>query len=158
MTRGAGTCGRQGLRRLALYNASCERNYISGRFATYARSNQLLDLSELKEDSGETVALIWTCPGLGRYNKRTKLWVAQDAVFDVLFGLENNFNALLHQFSEGIKAGNLAREIPPISFETGVDEGFLLQVTLTTANAKPPAVLMPTLTEIRALLDHIGCL
>jgi hypothetical protein len=161
MTIGAGTCKRRGLRVLALYNASCERNYISGRFATYARNNQLLDMTELKEDSGEIVALIWTCPGLGRlgrYKQRTIFWVAPEAVFDVLFGPEKNFNALPHhtgQFDEGIKAGQLTREIPPMSFETGVDEGFLLPVnTSTTADDKLPAVLMPTLTEIQAQLDY----
>lgn len=138
---------------LALYNASCERNYISGRFAAYARENHLVD----KERKG-IVALVWTCPGLGhsgRYKQRTIFWVAQDAAFDVLFCPENNNNVSINhagQFDKGIEAGHLMKEI---SFEAGVHRGFLLPVyTSTETNSSCSSTLMPTLSQIRAQLDN----
>ncbi len=81
---------------------------------------------ESTEENREIVALVWS-PGLGRlgqYEQCTIFWVAPDAVFDVLFGAEKNFNALpnhIYQFDEGIEAGHLKKEITPMSFEIGID-------------------------------------
>jgi hypothetical protein len=144
---------------LALYNASCKHNYISGWFVEYAKKNQLLD-SPNSDEHRDVVTLVWRCAGLGRlgrYRQRTMFEVAPKADFDILFGPEENTNSSsskADQFDKGIQEGHMTRKIPKISFESGIDSGFLVPVKQSSPDSTDsegnPA---PTLAEIKAQLD-----
>ncbi|PMD43711.1 hypothetical protein L207DRAFT_510217 [Hyaloscypha variabilis F] len=114
---------------VALFNESCNRNYISSKFAK--NRLQILD-DNTEEDVDGDCWLVWVCEGLGRYQQRTVFWIAQDADFDLLFGYEQNQNTLDHQnqqFQNGINNGTLKTDLRGWkSFQGGIKDDFLLPV------------------------------
>lgn len=96
---------------VALFNESCNRNYVSSQFA----KNRLRILNNNTEkDVDGDCWLVWVCEGLGRYQQRTVFWIAKDADFDLLFGYEQNQNTPDHQnqqFQNGINNGILKTEL-----------------------------------------------
>jgi hypothetical protein len=144
---------------VALFNESCNRNYISSKFA----KNRLRILDNNREEDVDSDCwLVWVCEGLGRYQQRTVFWIAKDADFDLLFGYEQNQNTHDHQhqqFQNGINNGTLKTELPRWkSFQGGIKDDFLLPVGwVADGNYLSGSPRMPSLADIKGqLADQLG--
>jgi len=143
---------------VALFNESCNRNYVSSQFA----KNRLRILNNnTEEDVDGDCRLVWVCEGLGRYQQRTVFWIAKDADFDLLFGYEQNQNTPDHQnqqFQNGINNGTLKTELPRWkSFQGGIKDDFLLPVgRVADENYLSGSPRMPSLADINQLVVQLG--
>jgi hypothetical protein len=143
---------------VALFNESCNRNYVSSQFA----KNRLRILNNnTEEDVDGDCWLVWVCEGLGRYQQRTVFWIAKDADFDLLFGYEQNQNTPDHQnqqFQNGINNGTLKTELPRWkSFQGGIKDDFLLPVgRVGDENYLSGSPRMPSLADINQLVVQLG--
>jgi hypothetical protein len=139
---------------VALFNESCNRNYVSSQFAK--NRLRILDNST-EEDVDGDCWLVWVCEGLGRYQQRTVFWIAKDADFDLLFGYEQNQNTSDHQnqqFQNGINNGTLTTELPRWkSFQGGIKDDFLLPVgRVPDGDYLSGSPRMPSLADIKGQL------
>jgi hypothetical protein len=143
---------------VALFNESCNRNYVSSQFA----KNRLRILNNnTEEDVDGDCWLVWVCEGLGRYQQRTVFWIAKDADFDLLFGYEQNQNTPNHQnqqFQNGINNGTLKTELPRWkSFQGGIKDDFLLPVgRVADEDYLSGSPRMPSLADINQLVVQLG--
>ena len=143
---------------VALFNESCNRNYVSSQFA----KNRLRILNNnTEEDVDGDCRLVWVCEGLGRYQQRTVFWIAKDADFNLLFGYEQNQNTPDHQnqqFQNGINNGTLKTELPRWkSFQGGIKDDFLLPVgRVADENYLSGSPRMPSLADINQLVVQLG--
>lgn len=139
---------------VALYNESCNLNYISARFAR--EKLHILDPSS-KDECDKT--LVWVCRGLGRYEQRTVFLIAPNADFDLLFGYEEDFNVMPDQddqFQRGIAKNVLSKNPPRVSFKTGVDAGFMLPLQQSASTSESLGRhRIPTLAEINEQLAQL---
>jgi hypothetical protein len=139
---------------VALFNESCNRNYVSSQFAK--NRLRILD-NNTEEDLDGDCWLVWVCEGLGRYQQRTVFWIAKDADFDLLFGYEQNQNTPDHQnqqFQNGINNGTLKTELPGWkSFQGGIKDDFLLPVgRVADGDYLSGSPRMPSLADIKGQL------
>jgi hypothetical protein len=137
---------------VALYNESCNYNYISARFAQYLLRNLGRDIDDVDGD----FTLVWVCEALGRYQQRNIFWIAKEAHFDLLFGYEKDFNTPENQdnqFQCGINNGTLKMEFPRKSFQGGIQEDYLLPMG-TSSNGFDGNLgfRMPSLVDIKLQL------
>jgi hypothetical protein len=137
---------------VALFNESCNRNYVSSQFAT----DRLRILDNNTEDKADgDCRLVWVCEGLGRYQQRTVFWIAKDADFDLLFGYEKDQNTPDHQdqqFQNGITNGTLKTELWK-SFQGGIKDDYLLPVGRVADGDRPSGgPRMPSLADIKSQL------
>ncbi|CZR67326.1 uncharacterized protein PAC_17225 [Phialocephala subalpina] len=133
--------GRDNVDVLALYNESCNYNYISAKFA---RRLRIIGDTYVDRD----LKLVWACKRLGRYQQRSVFWIAKHADFDLLFGQEKEANVLEFQdsqFQRGIQNGILST-----SFEEGIRVDCLWRVEHSTNDSNSDrAHEMPSLADIQ---------
>jgi len=154
IVRGASYQHAEQIETVALFNESCNRNYISSQFAK--NRLRILD-NNVEEDVDGDCWLVWVCEGLGRYQQRTVFWIAKDADFDLLFGCEQNQNTPDHQnqqFQNGINNGTLKTELPRWkSFQGGIKDDFLLPVGwVADEDYLSENPRMPSLADIKGQL------
>jgi hypothetical protein len=144
--------GLEDVETVALYNESCNYNYISARFARYLLRNLGRDIDDIDGD----FTLLWVCEALGRYQQRNVFWIAKEAHFDLLFGYEKDFNIPKHQdnqFQCGINNGTLKMEFPRKSFQGGILEDYLLPMgTSSDGFDGNLGFRMPSLVDIKIQL------
>jgi hypothetical protein len=144
--------GLEDVETVALYNESCNDNYISARFARSLLQNLGRDIDDIDGD----FTLVWVCEALGRYQQRNVFWIAKEAHFDLLFGYEKDFNIPKNQdnqFQCGINNGTLKTEFPRKSFQGGILEDYLLPMGTSSGSFDGNlGFRMPSLVDIKIQL------
>jgi hypothetical protein len=102
----------------ALYNDTCNYNYVSARFAEIHLGMKKSDGDASEAQLEGDCTLIWQCSGLSRYKQRTVFWIVPDAKFDLIFGHDDEdfnprFKTNRDQFRQGVRSGFLKKGPAP---------------------------------------------
>ncbi|KAM3066542.1 hypothetical protein ACMFMG_002256 [Clarireedia jacksonii] len=112
---GAASCNlTQEIEVQALYNDTCNYNYVSARFAQIHLGMKKSDGDTTEGQLEGDCTLIWQCSGLSRYKQRTVFWIVPDAKFDLIFGHDDEdfnprFKTNRDQFRQGVRSGFLKK-------------------------------------------------